>query len=388
MEKIAINPNRLEWCCKTLGISVAEFFNDIDIAESTLEQVINKKSILSIKQLEKIADYFNKSLTFFLEKTDVVEEKIYSLQFRTINNQKPIHSKKLRKFIDNVEIHRKIYLGLLEDSNITISKDWKNIQNTTNNIKHFSKNVREWLGLQENYKFNDLRNSIESKGIMVIVSNGYGGAWQIDKKDQTRGFCLNYDTFPVIAIKKQTDGAKAFTLMHELAHLLLHKESAIDDSDDFYSYKGKEKEANEFASNILIPDNYLAEIDVSDLEIEEHGNYLQTFKDKLCVSGDAILYRLFIEHKITKAHYQSYRNYKLTLIKEREHKENIAKEQGKPKTIPRKYRHREPINIFGKKYVTTVLNAHQNKKITLFKASSYLDNLKIHTLHKLEKEFV
>jgi maltose-binding protein MalE len=38
---------------------------------------------------------------------------------------------------------------------------------------------------------------------MVIVSNGYNGPWQIDKSDPTRGFCLYYDTLPIIAIKKQ-----------------------------------------------------------------------------------------------------------------------------------------------------------------------------------------
>jgi Zn-dependent peptidase ImmA (M78 family) len=65
-----------------------------------------------------------------------------------------------------------------------------------------------------------VRESVENKGIMVIVSNGYNGPWQIDKSDPTRGFCLYYDMLPIIAIKKQSKGAMAFTLMHELAHLI------------------------------------------------------------------------------------------------------------------------------------------------------------------------
>jgi Zn-dependent peptidase ImmA (M78 family) len=85
--------------------------------------------------------------------------------------------------------------------------------------------------------FEALRESVENKGIMVIVSNGYNGPWQIDKSDSTRGFCLYYDMLPIIAIKKQSKGAMAFTLMHELAHLLLHKTSMLDNQADFYSYQ-------------------------------------------------------------------------------------------------------------------------------------------------------
>lgn len=85
---------------------------------------------------------------------------------------------------------------------------------------------------------------------MVFVSNGYNGKWQIDKENPVRGFSLYYDKLPVIVVKKQAGmGAQAFTLIHELAHLLLHKQSVIDDEEDFHSYQGMEKEANEFASN-------------------------------------------------------------------------------------------------------------------------------------------
>jgi Zn-dependent peptidase ImmA (M78 family)/transcriptional regulator with XRE-family HTH domain len=392
MSKIAINPNRLKWCCDTLGIDVYKFYQDVHIAENTISKALENKPALSVNQLEKIADYFNRSLLFFLGEQSVVEEKIYSPQFRTINNQRPIHSRKLRKFINNVEAQREVYLGLLEDLNIPIIQDWRqNLNLTTNNIKQSSHIVRQWLGLQLNHSFEDLRLAVENKGIMVIVSNGYNGVWQIDKQDLTRGFCLNYDTLPVIAIKKQSKGAQAFTLMHELAHLLLHKTSMMDNEQDFYAYQGTEQEASAFASNVLMPDEFIANIDLDklqNLEVVEYDNFLKKFKEQWCVSGDAILYRLFREQKITQNLYQAYRDFK-----EAEKQRKKEEEEGK-KLLPnykppvRMYRHREPINMFGRNYVATVLDAHQNKHITLSKASTYLDNLKIHTLHKLEQDFV
>ena len=51
------------------------------------------------------------------------------------------------------------------------------------------------------------------------------------------------------------------------------------------------------------------------------------------------------------------------------------------------YRHREPSHIFGDRFVRTVLDALNNRYITLAKASSYLDGLKINDLHQLERHY-
>jgi hypothetical protein len=37
MEKIAINLNRLKWCCNTLGIDIHNFHTEIKIAESSIK---------------------------------------------------------------------------------------------------------------------------------------------------------------------------------------------------------------------------------------------------------------------------------------------------------------------------------------------------------------
>ncbi len=393
MEKITINPERLQFCCDMLEIDIAQLSKITNISQATLENSISNKPALSMKQLENIAKYFNRSLLFFLNLNQVQEDKIYSPQFRTINNQKPIHSRKINAFIERVEQHRKVYLSLLENLQMPIIEDWYPQDIHLNgDTKQIADEVRQWLGVEDNLEFAELRALVESKGVMVFVSNGYNGKWQIDKDSHVRGFALYYDILPIIVIKKQASkGAQAFTLLHELAHLLLHKESMIDDKEDFYNYVGREKEANEFASYALMPDDAISQIDLQalqNLDIQEHDSYLKTFKQRWCVSGDAILYRLFRDNKITKTHYQSYKDLKDRQYQEQKRIEEEQKKLGTYKPIPRKYRHREPINIFGKPYVATVLEARQNKHITLSKASAYLDGLKIHTLHKLEVDFV
>lgn len=394
MEKIAINPNRLAWCCEMLEMETSALHHtNIGLAKQTIERVMRGERALSVNQLQKIAEYFNRSLLFFLERKDVDDKKIYSPQFRTINNQKLLHSRKINALIERVEQHRKIYLNLLNELGTPAINNWHPKQINFNiNIKQSANNAREWLGIQDNLNFPELRALVESKGIMVFVSNGYPGKWQIDKKSPVRGFALYYQMLPIIVIKKQVSkGAQAFTLLHELAHLLLHKESMLDENEDFYAYHGKEKQANEFASNALMPDKSINMVDLDELQnldVQEYDNYLKQFKKRWCVSGDAILYRLLRDGKITQAHYQSYKNLKERQFREKRAEEERQKEQGTYRPPPRTYRHREPINIFGKAYVATVLDALQNKHITLSKASTHLDNLKIRTLHKLGSDFV
>ncbi len=382
MEKLAINPNRLQWCMNTVDVNLDDLSLEVHIAKQTLELVMENQKALSVNQLEKIANYFKRSLLFFLDPNEASEDKIYSPQFRTINNQKPISSPKLRAFIERVEKQRNIYIGLMEDLEEPLNEDWRpNIKWNIKNIKSVSEKARQWLNISVSDSFDAIRQAVENKGIMVIVSNGYNGKWQIDKDNPVRGFSLYYDTLPVIVVKKQlSKGAQAFTLMHELAHLLLHKESAIDDEEDFHSHQGMEKEANEFAGNLLIPDVFLNELNVDQLlslEIIEYDNYLSEYKRRWCVSGEAILVRLLINNQISQHDYQSYKKFKNQQAVKESQKESVQ--------IPRKYRHREPINVFGKLFVYAVFDSLHNRNITLAKASTYLDNLKISDVRQLER---
>lgn len=382
MQKIQINPNRLQWCLDTLDMDINTLSTSIKISQQTLENTLHNQAALSIKQLEKISNFFKRNILFFLDSSDVQEDKIYSIQFRTINNQTPISSPKLRAFIQRIEKKRQGYIDLLEDLNESITTAWHaKLDLDRDNIKEASKEIRSWLNLPHQYTFDDLRHSIENKGIMVIVSNGYNGKWQIEKNEHVRGFSLYYEVLPIIVIRKQSDGAQAFTLMHELAHLLLHKESFIDEEEDFYIYQGIEKEANEFAGYLLIPDEFISQVNVQkllELDIHAYDDYLARFSNSWCVSVEAILVRLLKIHQISRRNYQEYKSFKIKQLE-------MISRNSSDAIIPRNYRYREPIKIFGKPFVYAVFDALHNKHITLAKASTYLDNLKISDVHKLEQ---
>jgi hypothetical protein len=78
---------------------------------------------------------------------------------------------------------------------------------------------------------------------------------------------------------------------------------------------------------------------------------------------------------LTKVQYQAYRSWR--------HGITHQEEEGGNRT----YRHREPKHIFGDRFVLTVLDALNSQNVTLNKASTYLDGLKIQDLHRLEQYY-
>jgi Zn-dependent peptidase ImmA (M78 family) len=92
------------------------------------------------------------------------------------------------------------------------------------------------------------RKKIEDKGIFVLQESF--------PKEDGSGFCLSHPKHPVIVIntKQQTRARRLFTLVHELAHVLIGK-SGI--SDPFIRRNSTERLCNRFAGSFLVPESYV-----------------------------------------------------------------------------------------------------------------------------------
>ena len=373
-----INPARITWCCEQNRIAVHDLVKQLRIPINSLEKTMRGEEGITVNQLKKIAEIFNRGMLFFLEPGPVDEAMANTPQFRTITNQKPTLPINLKSLIRRVEKQRKIYISLIEDLGQEKINPWDGLDIgdfLEFNVKQSAGLVRTWLGLGDQGSFDAHREAVERRGVFVFVSNGYKGQWKIAKENPIRGFSLYFDSYPIVAIKKQASvGPQAFTLMHELAHLILHRGSFIDDEDDFYSYQGKEKVANEFAGNVLVPDEFLETISLHDFpynEVRSYDGYLRSYANSWGVSVEVVLRRLLNEGFLFKEQYQQYRDWKKNVPPK--------KQEG-----GMRYRHREPAKIFGASFVDTVLDALHARHITLARASRYLDNLKIADIHKLE----
>jgi Zn-dependent peptidase ImmA (M78 family) len=376
MERIqSINPERIRWCCADRGITPEALASELGIAASSFEQVMVGEGGLTFNQLRKVAEYFNRGALFFLESGPITEEQVHTPQFRTIANQKPELSAKLRALVERVERQRDVYISLREDLGETEQLRYLPPQLPSDNILRAAENTRQWLGLADKNDFASYRGAVESKQVLVFQSNGYNGPWQIPKENPICGFALYDPICPVIVIKKLAyESRQVFTLMHELGHVLLHQSSFIDDEDDLYSYQGKEREANAFAGYLLVPDVFLELVNDGDRPdlAGQYDAWLRPYRNDWGVSGEVILRRLLDAGRLNQKRYDAYRAWKK--------QQSIPESEGGT----RQYRYREPKHMFGEPFVQTVLDALHAKQISLAKASTYLDNLKIADVHQLE----
>ena len=162
--------------------------------------------------------------------------------------------------------------------------------------------------------------------------------------------------------------------MHELGHALLHRNSFIDDSEDLYSHQGRERAANAFAGLLLVPDEKLNKVDdyTKPRDVSQYDDWLRPLTRELGISPEVVLRRLLDSDRLGQTCYDNYRDWRA--------KQPIPEES----KGTRLYRHREPKHVFGDPFVGVVLDALHAKQITLTKASTYLDNLKISDLRRLE----
>ncbi len=376
MERVsAINPDRVLLGCRERGIEIPQLATDIQLSERMLEDALESGGGLTFTQLQRLARYFNRGVLFYLEPGIPKEEQLYSPQFRTLANQKPKMTPKVRALIQRAERQRDVFLGLREDLGEPAEGIFKPPTMSVTAPGPAGEAAREWLGLERRNTFVTYRKAVEVRGILVFRTNGYAGAWQIPKTDEIEGFCLFDDRCPIIVVKKQESEARqVFTLFHELAHLLLHKSSFIDDQGEMTRKSGVEYEANDFAGHLLAPDSFLDKISLNVKPSDAAGfdDWLRPQRTEWTVSGEVILRRLLDSGKIEQSEYEAYRSWK--------RKQTFQEESGGT----RQYRHREPIHVFGDTFARTVLEALARQRITSTKASRYLDNLKLNDLRQLE----
>lgn len=379
MEKLqSINVERIRWCCADQGITLDELASETGVSKTSLDYLMEVEGGLTFNQLRKIAEHFGRGVLFFLEDAPINEARFHSPQFRILANQKPELSLKLKALIKRVEKQRDVYLSLREDLDSAERPIFTPPELHEKNLQDAATITRQWLGLGETNSFDSYREAIEAKGILVFRTNGYNGKWQIAKENPILGFALYDANCPVIVIKKQNwETQQSFTLIHELAHLLLHRTSSIDDERDLYSHHGMEHEANAFAGHLLVPNHFLTNIRDEDrpAEASQYDSWLERQKRVWGISAEVILRRLLDSGRLPQACYMAYRDWRAqTIIPEGD-------------DGSRAYRNREPKHVFGDVFVRTVFDALYAKNITLNKASDYLDSLTVKDMHKLELHY-
>lgn len=115
--------------------------------------------------------------------------------------------------------------------------------------------------------------------------------YDIDMPDNISGAIIkDNNKYSIYVNRAHHDNRKKFTIAHEIAHYLLHKDKIGDNLTDNAMYRSHlstplEKDANRLASEILMPQQYIEQFISEDLSIKE-----MAYKFK--VSEEAIRIRL------------------------------------------------------------------------------------------------
>ena len=145
-----------------------------------------------------------------------------------------------------------------------------------NSPQEIAYKIRTYLGVPAG-PVDNIVALLEKNGVIVM----YLDLDDMDKFDGLTMFTANQA--PVIWINRNTpNDRKRFNLAHELGHLVMHLRSEdLDKSED-----QKEREANEFAGEFLMPESQCKE-DLFNLKYKELGDKKLYWK----VSKAAIIYR-------------------------------------------------------------------------------------------------
>ncbi len=202
---------------------------------------------------------------FFLDEPPVEECKI--VDFRTVDSIS-VHNPS-RNLIDTVDLMSSVQEWMAEynkDDGISGYAFVGSIR-ISDGVTLAADAIRKALGLSlnwfEDYKspaeaFRSLRNSIMDLGILVMMNGVVGNnTHRTLSVEEFRAFTLIYPFAPLIFINsRDTDNGKLFSLLHELMHVWIGKDSFYNDTYGTSQNVSKEEQfCNAVAAEILVPDS-------------------------------------------------------------------------------------------------------------------------------------
>lgn len=160
-------------------------------------------------------------------------------------------------------------------------------------------------GTQED-AFRLLRRHVEAQRIFVLL-RGNLGSWHTDISVKAfRGFALADEIAPFIVVNDlDSKSAWSFTLLHEMAHLLLG-ETGIS---NVYAERKIEKFCNDVASEYLLPEEDFGAFELYGDEFENYVTQIAEFAITHKVSSSHVSYRLLKRGDISRTGWEEFSRY-------------------------------------------------------------------------------
>lgn len=331
----------LEWARKNSLLSSEEAAKKLNIkddkkltaAEKLLAYESGEKEPSRSLLLRMSKQYHQPLLVFYLDKRPVMGDR--GEDFRTLPDKfDETENVNVDILIRDIRARQSTIRETLIDADEEIKLEFIGSHNIEGGVISVVQKIRDTLNLelddyrnQANYKeaFRYLRQKVEKAGVFVILKGNLGSYHSNIALTAFRGFALSDNIAPFIVINDQdTESAWAFTLIHEMAHLILGKTGI----SGYYIEKTIEKFCNEVASEYLLPQTEFEkfkpiknEFDNLKVEISEYA-----FSKKL--SSTHIAYRLYKSGNINEPVWHQLRDFYHNKWIEKQERERDKNKQG------------------------------------------------------------
>lgn len=361
-----VNSEMLVWARSTTPfVSTRDVQDRISIAYNKIDDWEKGKDYPSISEAKKLANLYKVPFaTFFLTTPPSIEPRPYTDR-RTKRNALygPI-SYELWSEIGRIIGNRDRLIDLIDEEELELYEAVPVVEDDAT-IEETSLAIRNFLGISLPFKnktaygansYKYYRKVFENKGILVCQITGVS-------VDEMKGISIAYDSYPIIAVNnKDYERAKAFSLFHELAHLVRRSSSLclidFDERND-----AEEKKCDAIAAEVMMPK--AAFISLASEALKRYNSYsedcLNYIADRFGVSVFSVIRRLHDIKMIDDAVYFSiYEEYS------RQFEENQAEidfnNESKENYIPYHFKF---LNKEGYLYTRTILNSYSKGYISL-----------------------
>jgi Zn-dependent peptidase ImmA (M78 family)/transcriptional regulator with XRE-family HTH domain len=391
--KSRINPALITWARETAGFTTNEASKRLKVNEELLAawEDATTDEAPSIPQLRKLAALFKRPLAvFYLREVPPRFEVMRDLR-RLPGTGARSYSPAVQLEIRAANERRELALELVADleqetPQFTLSATDKEDAETVGQRIRAALSVTtdlqlRWRDNDGRAGFNAWRYRIERLGVLIFQTTRFSS-------DEASGFALAADTLPVIAVNRNDAlTRRTFSLLHELAHLMIHV-SGVSDLETDAARPPEDQRVEVFCNRVaaaaLIPrDVILAEarvvaqgarsINWSDAEISDLARQFN-------VSREALLRRLLTFDRTTDEFYRQKRGQYAAEIQASQQR----KKEKAPTTDMKRNMPQETVSNFGRPLVNMLLYNYRQERMSLSEISGYL-GLKVKHIPKLEE---
>lgn len=277
-----VNPAMLAWARKTSGLSAEEAAGKIGLKLSTRATAAEKLQALETgrakptrKQLEKIAQaYWQPLTTFYLPSPPGAGDR--GIDFRQQDQEiGPEDAARLNALLRNLCARQRMVRSLLEDDDDAQPLPWVGSISRSMPVQEAASRIRTQLGIEDAASFcrrqrnpdglfSALRRRTEELGVFVLLVSDLGSHHTAISEKVFRGFAIADDLAPFIMINsRDAKVARAFTLIHELTHVMLGATGVSAPAEPTNPATPEEKIerfCNDAASEFLLPEESLPAI--------------------------------------------------------------------------------------------------------------------------------